>query len=79
MYSSVSCYSIYEYRLSTKHGAAAGRAGRRRSKTRLNKLVSSQRTAHAPFEEGRRHRSNEKRPDFTPCYSYSSPLNLHCL
>ena len=41
------------------------RAGR--SKKRLKKLVSSQRTAHEPFEEGRRHRSNEKRLDFTPC------------
>ena len=40
------------------------RAGR--SKKRLKKLVSSQRTAHEPFEEGRRHRSNEKRLDFTP-------------
>ena len=37
-----------------------------RSKKRLKKLVSSQRTAHEPFEEGRRHRSNEKRLDFTP-------------
>ena len=40
------------------------RAGR--SKKRLKKLVSSQRTAHEPFEEGRRHRSSEKRLDFTP-------------
>ena len=53
-----------------------------RSKKRLKKLVSSQRTAHEPFEEGRRHRSNEKRLDFnTVCrggiVQYSLPYVLY--
>ena len=52
------------------------RAGR--SKKRLKKLVSSQRTAHEPFEEGRRHRSNEKRLDFTPVYLFSAGQKSRC-
>ena len=38
------------------------RAGR--SKKRLKKLVSSQRTAHKPFEEGRRHPKQRKAARF---------------
>ena len=38
-----------------------------RSKERRKKLRLTQRRAHEPIERTFRHRSNENRPDFTPC------------